>query len=68
MKNSNIKTLQFGKTWSGLVRYKNLPDRLSCEKYELSGRLSICIVAIYIIMFAADELCCLSVKIGWFEV
>ena len=27
-----IKTLQSGKTWCGLVKCKNLPDRLSCEK------------------------------------
>ena len=34
-----IKTLQYGKTWCGLVKCKNLPDLLSCEKYKLSGRL-----------------------------
>ena len=36
-----IKTLQSGKTKTlcGLVKCKNLPDRLSCEKYKLSHRL-----------------------------
>ena len=36
-----IKALQSGKTWCGLVKCKNLPDRLSCEQYKLSRRLNI---------------------------
>ena len=42
MKNSNfiyINRLQSGKTWCGLVKCKNLPNRSSCEKYKLWRRL-----------------------------
>ena len=53
-----IKTLRSGKTLYGLVRCKNLPDRLSCKKYKLSRRLEMHMCNIAVGKFFANfQLC-----------